>query len=63
LRQQAETGTCSEQNRNVQIMTIIKAGWNDVPLGLLLFNWQLNPCQIPKNWRGAQIEHRTKNET
>jgi hypothetical protein len=62
LRQQAETGTCSEQNRNVQIMTIIKAGWNAVPPGLLLFYWQMNPRQIPKNSRGAQIQHRTKNE-
>jgi hypothetical protein len=62
LRQQAETGTCSEQNRNVQIMTIIKAGWNAVPPGLLLFYWQMNPRPIPKNLRGAQIQHRTENE-
>lgn len=42
LRQQAKTGTCSEQNRNIQIRTIIKAGWNAVPPGLLLFDWQMN---------------------
>jgi hypothetical protein len=62
LRQQAETGTCSEQNRNVQIMTIIKAGWNAVPPGLLLFYWQMNQRRIPKNLRGAQIQQRTENE-
>jgi hypothetical protein len=56
MRQQAETGTCSEQNRNVQITTIIKAGWNAVPPGLLLlktfFDWQIsgarNACGSPE---------------
>jgi hypothetical protein len=56
LRQQAETGTCSEQNRNVQITTIIKAGWNDVPPGLLLFLIGKSPCA------GMLTEARTKNE-
>jgi hypothetical protein len=43
-------------------MTIIKAGWNAVPPGLLLFYWQMNPRRIPKNSREAQIPHRTENE-
>ncbi|MFY8269055.1 MAG: hypothetical protein ACOVLK_06620 [Terrimicrobiaceae bacterium] len=37
MRQQAGTGTCSDDHRNVQITTIIKAGWNVIPPGLLLF--------------------------
>jgi hypothetical protein len=54
LRQQAETGTCSEQNRNVQITTIIKAGWNAVPPGLLLFDSQTGPCRIAKSKNSTQ---------
>jgi hypothetical protein len=56
LRQQAETGTCSEQNRNVQIKTIIKAGWNAVPPGLLLFtiffDWQISSAR--NAWGGPE---------
>jgi hypothetical protein len=62
LRQQAEAGTCSEQNRNIQIRTIIKAGWNAVPPGLLLFDWQMNQRRNPKPQQRGLNQRRTKNE-